>query len=451
MNIMGNQQSFAHFEKILSHDEYAHLRETPDMLTPAKEETYQFLDDLYADQIPWLPFSFFNVCCDETSGLGQGAAKGMVEKYGVGGTYVKHILRVHDLIRNKYGKRMMMWGDIILRYPDFLEEIPKDVIMMTWGYGAKLNFEDQIIPFADSGYDFFVCPGVNSWSVILPHFKEANVNIQNFVRDGFKHGCIGVLNTDWDDDGRTFNAVNVYGYAWGAECSWNASKTSIEDFNSRIGAVLFGEKRGHFGKAVEILSELGYKNNSLFFDIQFEPFRCMSVKEKQAELASQKTLEIARRAIKYLEASQKSATVNADILDYFIFGARRVELMAQREIDRFEAAVAYDEASKLAPQQAKRKVAVAIKHLRRARDAHVASRERFKELWLRENKPYALDWVIEGGHKVYDVHGSYNEIIRKYDKLLSRLAELADTDGPLPPGREVGLGVELQAVRDDSE
>lgn len=449
MNIMGNQQSFAHFEKILSHEEYAPLRETSHMITPANEATYQLLDDLYADQIPLLPFGFFNVCCDETSGIGQGPAKGMAEQYGVGGTYVEHILRVYDLIRNQYGRRMMMWGDIILKHPDRLEKIPKDVIMMTWGYGAKASFEDQIIPFADSGYDFFVCPGVNSWSVILPHFSQANTNIRNFVRDGLKHGCIGVLNTDWDDDGRTFNAVNVHGYGWGAECSWNGSKTSLEDFNRRIGAVLFGEKGNHFGMAIELLSQLGYRNNKLFFDIQFEPFQCKSIEQGRAELLSDETLRIVRNAMEHLSACQRNAVVNRDILYYFIFGARRLELIAQREIDRFEAAVAYREAAKLPSQQAKPKVAEAIKHLRRAREAHVASRERFKELWLRENKPYALDWAIEGGHKVYNVRGSYNGIIGEYDKRLSRLNELVEEGGPLPPGAEVGLGLELQSARGD--
>ncbi|RJP34141.1 MAG: hypothetical protein C4527_02525 [Candidatus Omnitrophota bacterium] len=445
LNIMGNQQSFAHFEKILSHEEYAPLRENSYVITPAKEETYQFLDDLYAGQIPYLPFQFFNVCCDETSGIGEGPAKAMVETYGVAATYVKHILRIHDLIHNKYGKRMMMWGDIILNHPDHLKDIPKDIIMMTWGYDARDNFESQIVPFAQHGFDFFVCPGVSSWSVILPNFRQANVNIQNFVRDGHKHGCLGVLNTDWDDDGRTFNAVNVYEYAWGAECSWNASLTPWEDFNRRVGAVLFGEEQDDFGKAVQRLLPVGGKNNSLFFHIPLASNPNPSMEKSLKAFSSQMVDETLRPARTLLQSCQARAVVNADLLDYFIFGVDRLELIVRREENRREAAAAYEKAQRLPPEQTIPSLQTAITKLRQTRDAYAGSRDCFIELWNRENKPYALSWIIEGGHKVYNVSGSYNEVISAYDALIHRLEASTKTSAALPPAGEIGLGIETQS------
>ncbi|NOX55707.1 MAG: family 20 glycosylhydrolase, partial [Planctomycetes bacterium] len=252
VHILGNQQSFAHMHHILAMEEYAHLREDERTLSPVKEETYRFLDDLYADVLPLLPFEFFNVCCDETWGLGtKGPSQELAERIGPGGVYVRHLLRVHELVHGKYGKRMMMWGDIILKHPDKLRLIPKDVIMLTWGYAPRESFEDQIVPFAKSGFEFFVCPGVSNWRRVLPHFRNSVVNIQNFVRDGAKHGALGMLNTSWDDDGENLNAPNWYGFAWGAECAWNASNTPVEEFNRRVGAVLFGEPGDHFGRAIE--------------------------------------------------------------------------------------------------------------------------------------------------------------------------------------------------------
>jgi hypothetical protein len=73
LDVLGNQQSFGHFGQILKHNEYASLRETPDVLTPMREETYQFLNDLYSEVCPLLPFPWFNVCCDETEGLAHRA------------------------------------------------------------------------------------------------------------------------------------------------------------------------------------------------------------------------------------------------------------------------------------------------------------------------------------------------------------------------------------------
>ena len=71
---------------------------------------------------------------------------------------------------------MMMWGDIILQHPDQLDQVPKDTIMLTWGYADRASFVDYIAPFAKSGYEFFVCPGVNNWRRVLPDFPRAVTN-----------------------------------------------------------------------------------------------------------------------------------------------------------------------------------------------------------------------------------------------------------------------------------
>ncbi|NUQ62098.1 MAG: beta-N-acetylhexosaminidase, partial [Pirellulales bacterium] len=94
VDILGNQQSFGHFYHILKHDEYAELRENESILCPVKEESYRLLDDLYSEVCPLLPFPWFNVCCDETWGLGEGPSKALAEKIGVGGVYVQHMRRV---------------------------------------------------------------------------------------------------------------------------------------------------------------------------------------------------------------------------------------------------------------------------------------------------------------------------------------------------------------------
>ena len=432
LNILGNQQSFGHFTAILAHPEYAALRETPYLLCPTNDATYQLLDDLYSDVIPLLPFPFFNVCCDETDGLGTGPSKPVAEQIGVGALYVRHIRRVHDLVTNKYGKRMMMWGDIILRHPDHLKEIPKDTIMLTWGYDPRDNFENQIVPFAKSGYEFFVCPGVNCWSRVLPHFSAATTNIRNFVRDGARHGAMGVLNTAWDDDGESFNASNWHGFAWGAECSWNASATAPSDFNRRLGAVLFGEKADHFGQAIELLSASGIDGlpNAAFWKIVLAPAAAGGV--ASAREPWEKIVPPVRAAIRHLEACQKEAIVNADLLDYFIFGARRMELYAQRELDRLEAAVVYRDAVQARPEEAQKLIGQAEASLRRARDAHKQLQERFTELWRRENKPYALDWTLQ----------RYRNALGQYDAILERLAYARSTARAghfLPTPRDVGL------------
>lgn len=441
VDILGNQQSFGHFGWILKHPEYAALRENEDVLSPAIEGTYQLLDDLYSDVCPRLPFPFFNVCCDETWGLGSGPSRDLVKKLGVGGVYVQHVRRVHDLLQQRYQKRMMMWGDIILQHPDKLGEIPRDTIMLTWGYDARPSFEDQIIPFAKSGFEFFVCPGVANWSRILPDFGVATTNIWHFVRDGVKHGALGMINTDWEDDGEAINAVKWHADAWASECAWNGSVTRPERFNRRVGAVLFGESGDHFGQAIELLARthripaMKGMLNARFWAKDFAP----ATGETTVQNTASNLLAIVRPAQAHLEACRREARCNQHVLDTLLFGARRMELIGQRMLDGLAAARLYEQAWSASlrgkPGASEGSQLTETERLvRRNREAHQALGSQFAALWLAENKPYALDWTLR----------RYTNTVSEYDQLLQKLAQARaalTTGQALPTPEEVGLAI----------
>ncbi len=434
LDILGSQQSFGHFGAILQHTQYVALRETPDVLTPVRDESYRLLDDLYSEVCPRLPFPWFNVCCDETDGLGSGPAKELAAKVGVGGVYVRHVSRIHDLLRDHYQKRMMMWGDIILQHPGNLAQIPKDTILLSWGYDPRASFDEQIVPFAKSGYEFFVCPGVNDWNRILPDFDAATTNIRNFVRDGVRHGALGMMNTDWEDDAEALKAVKWHADAWAAECAWNASATPLEAFNRRVGAVLFGETADHFGQAVELLARThrmpAMKDmfNARFWEKDFVP----RANPAAIQAAASNVLAVVRPALDHLRACRGQALCNQHILDVFEFGALRMELIGQRMLDGLEAAQIYAKAY-AAPGDAK-DLDAAEQLVRKNRDAHEKMGHDFARLWLSESRPFALDWTLR----------RYTDTVKDYDALLGRLdaARTAVAAGrPLPSPEEVGLAL----------
>ncbi len=444
VDIVGCQQSLGHFYHILKHPEYAHLKEGGDCLDPTNEGTYKLLDEMYSEQLPLLESPLFNIDCDETYELGTGPSKPLAQKIGVGGVYTQHIKRVHDLITNKYGKRMMMWGDIILQHPENLNDIPKDTIMLSWGYHAGASFDDAVTPFKNSGYDFFVCPGVSSWSRILPDFNTANINIRNYVRSGVKYGAMGMLNTSWGDDGENLMGYNWHGIAWGAECSWAGSKTNIEDFNKRIGAVMFGEKGEEFGKAITLLTKThslpgyGGMGDGRFWQGDFGSFAGRQSALNQAN----SLLNLVNPALKHLYAAKKDARINADQIDYFIFGTQRMKLMGDRMLAYMDAAEAYQKAyaNQTNRSIAKAGINKAMTIFMKTKAEHVALRNRYIELWNREARPYSLDGIA----------GRYNTLIEKYDVLIKGLGdalECLETGKELPAGDKIGLGVVETSVR----
>ena len=241
VELMPNLQSFGHARNTLAIPEYRHLAETNLLwtLSPAFEETYTLLDDLYADMLPAFTSTAFNVDCDETWDLGHGASKGMTDEVGVGRVYLNHILRVRELAM-RYGRRIQAWGDILLHHPELIGEVPDDVTLLDWHYDPADEYPTARV-FGEAGRRFWVCPGVGSWNSIFPRLYGANVNIRNFVRDGVAAGAEGVLNTEWGDYGH-YQPVGLswYGYVFGAVQGWTGGTTDDEDFNLAFGPLFFG-------------------------------------------------------------------------------------------------------------------------------------------------------------------------------------------------------------------
>ncbi|MBN2093449.1 beta-N-acetylhexosaminidase, partial [candidate division KSB1 bacterium] len=191
IQLVGNFQSFGHFEKILAYPQYAHLGEAGRMLTPTREESYQFISDIYGEMTPAFTSPFFHVNCDETWDLGRLESRKMVDSLGLAGVYALHLNRLHRILK-KLNKKMLCWADIALAHPKVLEAIPRDIILLSWNYSALNSFDEMLEPLHKAGFMTFVCPGVLNSNRIWPDYQVARQNIFNFIRDGKKFMSAGV-------------------------------------------------------------------------------------------------------------------------------------------------------------------------------------------------------------------------------------------------------------------
>src|SRR5207302_6536598 len=191
IELVPEQQTFGHLHKTLRLERYADLAGTPygDVLSPQQPGTYKLIADWYKELNELFPGQFFHIGEDETFELGEGQSRTEAQAKGVGMVYFEHLNRIRDLLK-PYKRRLMFWGDIALHHPDLIGNIPKDMIVMNWQYGARDDFWSSIKPFQDAGLQQFVCPGAQTWNQIFPNTEAASKNIINFVRDGQKAGAI---------------------------------------------------------------------------------------------------------------------------------------------------------------------------------------------------------------------------------------------------------------------
>jgi hypothetical protein len=93
-----------------------------------------------------------------------------------------------------------MWADILLEHPETIEELADDICFLNWNYDAEPS-EEKIVQLAKKGRKQIVCPGTTTWNRFCENVAVEESNISLMAEYGYKHGAIGMLNTNWGDWG----------------------------------------------------------------------------------------------------------------------------------------------------------------------------------------------------------------------------------------------------------
>src|SRR5215210_5093800 len=250
VELVPNQNSFGHMHHWLELPRYNHLAECPEgfemtwqghtrqmppfSLNPTDRRSVEFMGELFSELLPHFSSEKFNVGCDETWDVGRGRSSRAVEEKGAGRVYLDYLLGIYDLVKH-HRRRMHFWGDIIIQHPDLVPELPKDAVVLEWGYEADHPFDEHGAEFARSGMPFFVCPGTSSWNTIAGRTSNCLGNIRNATENGLRHGASGGRNTDWGDNHHTqYLPVSYLGFAAGAALPWCHETNRDEDFISAL-------------------------------------------------------------------------------------------------------------------------------------------------------------------------------------------------------------------------
>ncbi|MCL5030999.1 MAG: beta-N-acetylhexosaminidase [Bacteroidetes bacterium] len=248
-------QTLGHYENILSQEKYLKYAEFPGAasLNVSNDSTYIFLESMMKEVFKLFPSEYYHMGADESFDVGLGASKFLVDKYGIAKVHADHYKKIYDICK-KYGKKVMMYGDIILRHPEILSMIPKDITIVDWHYVPTVDYPSTKI-FKDAGFKYIVSPSVSNYSSPFPVNVNALPNIQYFIKAGIENGSEGMINSNWGDFGaETFKELIYFGYAWSAQCSWNYNGSDLSTFSKNYFYDFFGLNDERIPKIYETLS-----------------------------------------------------------------------------------------------------------------------------------------------------------------------------------------------------
>ncbi len=241
IELVANQNTFGHMERWLTLPAYNKLakfpkggamtpwgtiKKEPTTLDPKNPASLELVAGLLDELLPNFTSGLVNIGCDETFEIADPEE------------YLDFVLKVADVVRQK-GKRPMFWGDIVLRHPELIGRLPKDMIALDWGYEGNHPFEKECAAFAASGLDFYVCPGTSSWRSLAGRVENMRENLEAAALAGLKYKAKGYLVTDWGDGGHWQPlAASLPGLILGGVFACDGRKAAKIDLEKELNSVM---------------------------------------------------------------------------------------------------------------------------------------------------------------------------------------------------------------------
>lgn len=234
VDLVPNQNGFGHMADWLALDEYKDLAECPEgffiwgahrpssTLDPTNPKSSEHVMKMYDDMLPYFKSKYFNMCFDEPFELGNGKSKQVVEQLGLSNVFIDFFNKLSDYVINTYHKTPMLWGDVLIKHPESLSKIPKNVVFIDWGYDHQYDFDSHAKMLSENNVDFILAPGTVSWGNILGNYLDMEGSIAHAADACKKYGAKGLIVTDWGDIGHLQYLPSSYaGFSYAAIKAWS--------------------------------------------------------------------------------------------------------------------------------------------------------------------------------------------------------------------------------------
>jgi hypothetical protein len=214
LDVIPLQNCMGHAQYILRHDRYAALREDPQDVSQVCplciSKAVPVFTEIFSEVAALHPSKYFHIGCDETFLLGRcKKCAAYVQEHGKSKLFVEYVKAMCKIVLDM-GKIPVIWADIILKYPENLGELPKELIYLDWNYGWDVNKFGKISNLLDAGVNLWGAPSLRCSpdDIYLTQWEKHFNNLRDYVPFARKSGYTGIVQTSWSTGG-------VYGYMWG--------------------------------------------------------------------------------------------------------------------------------------------------------------------------------------------------------------------------------------------
>ncbi len=256
-------ETLGHQDRLLSlpnNRKYAELQAPgtkPWSFSPVNEDAFQFVTQLIDEVAAATPNPYFHIGGDESEDIGEGTSKETVEKIGVGKVHAQYYSKLIRYIKDKYHRDVMLYGDMLLKHPDALEDMPKDAFIVDWHYSPQSDYSTVRI-LKEAGFkNIIVSPGVWGWANYYPNYIFAYSNISVFCDTARKEKCRGSITSSWGDDGaENLRENNFLVYAYSAAADWESASPDFNGFCQRFIPVNYGFTSQEMARAELLLGSV---------------------------------------------------------------------------------------------------------------------------------------------------------------------------------------------------
>ena len=209
-------QTLAHLNAIFRWPCFSQVNDCGDILLVDEEETYRFIDDMFATISETFTCRTVNIGMDEAYMLGRGKYKDLHGAQNGFDILHKHLLKVSELAK-KYDFELIMWGDMFFHLPtdgsktteDLKSIIPDNVHLIYWDYTVKDRYNDRITAYSQLEDDLWFAGALWTFTGLAPHndfsMRSTRMALEACVNQRVKN----IIVTLWGDDGAECSKFSV--------------------------------------------------------------------------------------------------------------------------------------------------------------------------------------------------------------------------------------------------